>query len=96
MIDKRLGARIRECRERRGLTQDQLAEIVGLTRTYISRVERGVAFPRVENLIAIINALDVSADAIFCDVLPRSVEYQTTELSKELAGLPPDEQLRIM
>ncbi len=65
MIDKRIGERIKQCRERLGLTQDQFAERLGLTTNYISTVERGASFPRCEKLIAIINGLEVSADAIF-------------------------------
>lgn len=39
MIDKRIGERIKQCRERLGLTQDQFAERLGLTTNYISTVE---------------------------------------------------------
>ena len=53
MIDKRIGERIKQCRERLGLTQDQFAERLGLTTNYISTVERGASFPRCEKLIAI-------------------------------------------
>lgn len=45
MIDKRIGERIKQCRERLGLTQDQFAERLGLTTNYISTVERGASFP---------------------------------------------------
>ena len=48
MIDKRIGKRIKECRERLGLTQEQFAEKVGLATNYISTVERGASFPRCE------------------------------------------------
>ncbi len=68
MIDKRIGKRIKECRERLGLTQEQFAEKIGVGVNYISTVERGASFPRCEKLIAILNGLEVSADAIFCDV----------------------------
>ncbi len=96
MIDPRIGKRIKECRERLGLTQEQFAEKTGLTTNYISTVERGASFPRCEKLILIMNSLEVSADAIFRDVLTHTTDYKTTTLSKELASLSPEAQNRIL
>lgn len=79
MIDKRIGQRIKECRERIGLTQEQFSEKTGLSVNYISTVERGGSFPRCERLITILNGLQVSADAIFCDVIDHAVEYKENE-----------------
>ncbi|MGM9641015.1 MAG: helix-turn-helix domain-containing protein [Faecousia sp.] len=96
MIDKRIGKRVKQCRERLGLTQEDLAERTGLTTNYISTVERGASFPRCEKLITLLNGLETNADAIFCDVLEHSTEYKASELSRELAALPQDAQKRIL
>ena len=96
MIDTRIGKRIKQCREKLGLTQEQFAEKTGFTANYISTLERGASFPRCENLITLINALEVPADAIFCDVLNHSVEYRSSLLSEEMKSLPPSAQNRIM
>ena len=96
MIDKRIGERIKQCREQLGLTQEQFAERLGLTTNYISTVERGASFPRCEKLIAIINGLETSADAIFCDVITHTSEYRSGILSEELKELPAEEQQRIL
>jgi transcriptional regulator with XRE-family HTH domain len=96
MIDKRIGKRIKECRERIGLTQEVFAEKIGLTTNYISTVERGASFPRCEKLVAIINGLETSADAIFCDVVQHSTDYQASRLSQELGELPLEDQKRIL
>ena len=50
MIDKRIGKRFKQCRERLGLTQEELSEKTGLTTNYISTVERGASFPRCDVL----------------------------------------------
>lgn len=74
MIDKRIGKRIKQRREELGYTQEQFSERLGLT-TNFSTLERGASFPRCEKLILILNGLETSADAIFCDVLAHSQEY---------------------
>ena len=84
MIDKRIGRRIKERRE------------LGVATNYISTVERGASFPRCENLIAILNGLETSADAIFCDVLDHSAAYQASTLSERLGRIPVKEQKRIL
>ena len=40
-IRARFGARLRSLRKRRGMTQVELADYLGLRRTYISDLERG-------------------------------------------------------
>ena len=96
MIDKRIGKRIKQRREELGLTQEEFAEKLGLTTNYISTLERGASFPRCEKLILILNGLETSADAIFCDVVKHSSNYRISELSEKMQKLPPDEQKRIL
>lgn len=96
MIDKRIGKRIKQCREKLGLTQEEFAEKTGLTTNYISTVERGASFPRCEKLITILNALEVPSDAIFCDVLTHTGTYKASLLSAEISSLPPEAQKRIL
>lgn len=96
MIDKRIGKRIKQCREQIGLTQEQFAEKLGVATNYISMIERGASFPRCERLIAIINGLETSADTIFCDVIDHAAEYRASILSQKLQSLPPADQKRIL
>lgn len=96
MIDPRIGKRIKQCREKLGLTQEEFAEKTGLTTNYISTLERGASFPRCEKLILLINALEVSADAIFCDVVNHSSQYMVSELSETIEKLPLDAQKRVL
>ncbi|MBD5093490.1 MAG: helix-turn-helix transcriptional regulator [Subdoligranulum sp.] len=101
MIDPRIGKRIigkriKESRERLGLTQEQFAEKSGFTANYISALERGKSFPRCESLIILLNNLEVSADAIFRDVVIHTHQYRENQLSDRLDDLPPEVSSRIL
>ena len=61
MNQKAIGRRIKEAREKKQLTQEQLAELVDLSPMHVSVIERGVKLPKLETLINIANVLNVSA-----------------------------------
>ena len=96
MIDKRIGKRIKERRESLGLTQEEFALRLGLTTNYISTIERGASFPRCEKLIAILNGLEASADAVFCDVLDYTPAYHSNLVLRKMRGLSPRSQKKIL
>lgn len=93
---KKIGKRLKECREKAGFTQEALAEAVGCSSTYISALERGAAFPRGDKLIALLNTLKASADSVFCDVIDYSSGYKASILSEKLSKLPAADQQRIL
>lgn len=57
-----LGARVRQARTNRNLSQVELAEACGISVPYISDIERGKKCFSVDILIRIAHALQVSAD----------------------------------
>jgi XRE family transcriptional regulator len=65
MLLKQLGLSIKLARVRKGLSQEELAELAGLHRTYIGMVERAERNITVINLVQIAKALDVSLDKLF-------------------------------
>lgn len=67
MIDYRdIGARIRTVRQSRKMTQERLAEAVGVGVTHISHIETGNTIPSLQVMVDIINALECSADELLC------------------------------
>ena len=60
-----MGPRLKAARLACGLVQKTVAEQVGITDEFYSRIECGRAFPSVENLCRIADALDVSVDDLF-------------------------------
>lgn len=93
---KAIGIRIKAAREERNLTQEQLAEMVGLSAAHISVIERGVKAPKLETFIEIANALNVTSDSLLLDVLNNSLQITATELSEQIKRLPPKEQQKIL
>ena len=59
------GAHLRDLRQERGLSQERLAELAGLHRTYLGGIERGERNVSLINLVAIAKALDLSLSALF-------------------------------
>lgn len=66
---RRVGARIRLARQRRGLTLAHVGRFTGLSPSMLSMVERGVATPSIGALVAISAALQVPMAALFGPVL---------------------------
>lgn len=63
MDTKAVGQRIKAARERRGLTQEELAALVNISPTHVSVIERGAKTVRMDTFVAIANVLEVSADS---------------------------------
>lgn len=82
-----IGLNIRKCRKAKDMRQEDLAEKTNLSTHYISALERGVKVPSVETLIDIINALEVSADTIFCDVVNTGYSEKNSQLDEKVSKL---------
>jgi transcriptional regulator with XRE-family HTH domain len=54
-----LGSAIRHYRREAGLTQDELSELVGLNRTYLSELERGKETEQVRRILRVLRQLGV-------------------------------------
>jgi transcriptional regulator with XRE-family HTH domain len=79
------GDQIRDLRRREGLTQEQLAQRLMVTRQAVSNWERGSNLPDIETLIRIATTFDVSLDRL---ILGREGNVKTSE--KNVATSPAD------
>lgn len=89
-----LGARIKELRKAKRLSQDALAEHVGIDSKHLSRLEVGGSFPSLDTLERLADVLGVELKDFF--------EFVHKEDPKELKGILAnlikgftDEQLRL-
>ncbi len=60
-----LGARIRELRKARGLSQERLSEMIEVEPRHMSRIERGWSYPSLDRLERIAVALEVPLKTFF-------------------------------
>jgi len=64
---KEMGARIKKARLQQNLTQEQLAELLDISVSYVSLIERGSRNATVETLLAIADVLNVSLASLLQD-----------------------------
>ena len=57
--------RVKRLRERHGMTLEQLAERTGFTKSYLSKVERGVSVPTIATALKIAEAFDINVGDLF-------------------------------
>jgi len=79
-LQKQVGTRIREFREKNNLSQEALADICGLHRTYIGLIERGDRSLSLNTLEVIAGGLGVSVSEFFSEIgqtVPRRTRLGT-------------------
>lgn len=64
-LSMQVGKRIKELREARKMKQVELAELIDMEATNLSKLEKGVHLPKEENLNKITNALNVDIKDLF-------------------------------
>lgn len=92
-MDKiKFGKKIREARNKSGMTQEVLAEKADIGAVYLGEIERGIKIPSVSVFVKIIEALNVSADYILRDEISTGKEYVFDELTEKLSNLTPKQR----
>ena len=91
-----IGSKIKEARERAHLTQEELAEIVDISPTHMSVIERGVKTPKLDTFVRIVKALNLSSDALLQDSVEHADESIMAEISVRLGRLSEKDQNRIL
>ncbi|MEI7689827.1 MAG: helix-turn-helix transcriptional regulator [Candidatus Saccharibacteria bacterium] len=62
---KNFGSRLSLIRKQKGITQEKLADKVGLHRTYIGFIEQGKRNPSIANINKVAKALDINLSELF-------------------------------
>ena len=88
---KLLGQRIRTARLAAGISQEQLAEMVGLTSQHISHTEVASTKVSLPSLVKIANALHTSVDKLLSDSIEDSKTYLLDDVQTVFSDCTPDE-----
>jgi transcriptional regulator with XRE-family HTH domain len=67
LSNKTIGERLRTIRRERGMTQAELAEVIGTHFTSISQIERGLRGLTIQQLVKLTRALGVSPNEVLLD-----------------------------
>ena len=62
---KKVGSRIKETRQNKGMTREKLSEKVSISTMYLGQLERGERRGGINNFIEIANVLELSLDYLF-------------------------------
>lgn len=89
-----IGARIREIRNTKGMTQERLSELMNINPKYLSSIERGLENPTLNTVLKLSDSLDVGLGDIFTNIEVEDPKKQKA-LINALLKRATDEQLKL-
>lgn len=87
-----VGLKLRELRDRRGITLRELAVRSGISHSAISMIERGKISPTIETLACVLDALGTNLAGFFVE-MQSSLPYQPFYRNDELIEIRQDDKL---
>ena len=86
-----IGQRIKHNRIEKGLTQEKLAEMVGIGPSHMSHLESGKTVASMDVFIALCNVLECSADELLCREIIMARPVMNSWLCELVADCDPTE-----
>ena len=84
---------LRKLRKDNNLSQEELAEMIGVSRQSVSKWELGIGYPEVEILLILANKLNVSLDELMSIEINRDAEVKTDNKSGLIVIVSPHENV---
>ena len=84
--------KLAELRKNRGLTQEELAEALYVSRTAVSKWESGRGYPSIDSLKELSRFFSVSIDELICpqEMITAAENDKKAEIGRYIAGLELD------
>ena len=78
-----IGERVKEARKNKNLSQQQLGDMLGVSKVSICGYENGVRIPTIENFVQLLDILDLSADYLLGRETFKHLRTQSAEEDEE-------------
>lgn len=91
-IDKNWSKILKDSRLKANLTQEQLAEKIGISVKYISRIETGKSGIKTQTLIKYINLLGITPNVFYKSFVDNSEIMSNIRLSEKIETLSEDKK----
>ncbi len=75
-----LGKLIKHYRNKQGISQEKLGEMININSQHVSNIENGRRYPSLETVVAIANSLDITVD----DLLVKDLNKTSSSVGKEI------------
>ena len=95
-IKKQLGSKIKRLRQKKGYTQEQLAEKMGIATRTLSGIEIGENFVTAETLEKVLDVLEVSGSELFAFDHLKPKEDLINESVSELHSIEDRDKIEII
>lgn len=100
----KIGAKIKELRVQKSLTQEELADRAELSKGFISQLERDITSPSIATLVDILQCLGTNLEAFFTDTTSEQVVFKRgdyfekvdNELNNKIEWIIPNAQKNMM
>jgi transcriptional regulator with XRE-family HTH domain len=83
-----LGEKIQICRKSIGLSQEEIASVLGVSRQALSKWECNTSIPDIDKIVALSNYFNVSTDYLLKDGYIEEDEGLSTETKKQSGNIP--------
>ncbi len=81
---KEMGKRIKNKRTELGITQEKLSEIIDVSPSYISEIERGTSICSIEVLVNIAKNLELNLDYLVNGIVENNADFSFSEILKDV------------
>lgn len=85
-----IGKRIKDSRDKKGITQEQFAERIGVSAAYISKIERGKTPISLDRLAEICKILETEPEYIISGANKEATDFLQNEIIDMIKGCSPE------
>ncbi len=84
---------LRQIRKEKGLSQEALAELMGVSRQAVSKWEQGEGYPEVEKLLLLASKLNISLDSLMSTEISRGAAPEASRVTGTILISSPHENV---